>query len=84
MAEEPRIAVFVDFENLALGARGMKGGGFDIKLVGGYFEPGSAFTASPARAWAEPVRAGANIPSANIVTNKSGNVRMGWSCFAAR
>ena len=33
MAQEPLIAVFVDFENLALGARDMKGGQFDIKLV---------------------------------------------------
>lgn len=33
MAQEPLIAVFVDFENLALGARDMKSGQFDIKLV---------------------------------------------------
>ena len=33
MAQEPLIAVFVDFENLALGARDMKAGKFDIKLV---------------------------------------------------
>jgi uncharacterized protein (TIGR00288 family) len=33
MAEEPRIAVFVDFENLALGVRDMKGGRFQIELV---------------------------------------------------
>jgi uncharacterized LabA/DUF88 family protein len=33
MAQEPLIAVFVDFENLALGARDMKVGKFDIKLV---------------------------------------------------
>ena len=33
MSDEPLIAVFVDFENLALGARGMKGGRFQIDLV---------------------------------------------------
>ena len=33
MAQEPLIAVFVDFENLALGARDMKVGKFDIELV---------------------------------------------------
>ncbi len=34
MAEEPlRIAVFVDFENLALGVQGMRKGGFKIDLV---------------------------------------------------
>ncbi len=33
MAQEPLIAVFVDFENLALGARDMKAGKFDIQLV---------------------------------------------------
>jgi uncharacterized protein (TIGR00288 family) len=33
MAQEPLIAVFVDFENLALGARDMKVGKFDIQLV---------------------------------------------------
>ena len=33
MSEEPLIAVFVDFENLAIGVRGMKGGGFRIQLV---------------------------------------------------
>ena len=33
MSEEPLIAVFVDFENLALGVRDMKGGEFRIELV---------------------------------------------------
>ncbi len=33
MADEPLIAVFVDFENLALGVRDMKGGDFQIELV---------------------------------------------------
>jgi len=33
MSEEPLIAVFVDFENLAIGVRGMKGGKFEIQLV---------------------------------------------------
>jgi uncharacterized protein (TIGR00288 family) len=34
MSQEPRIAVYVDFENLALGVRDMKGDAtFDIKLV---------------------------------------------------
>ncbi len=33
MADEPLIAVFVDFENLAIGARGMDGGKFDVKLI---------------------------------------------------
>jgi len=33
MADEPLIAVFVDFENLALGIRDMKGGNFQIQLV---------------------------------------------------
>lgn len=33
MSDEPLIAVFVDFENLALGARDMKGGRFQIDLV---------------------------------------------------
>ncbi|MEE8585262.1 MAG: NYN domain-containing protein [Acidobacteriota bacterium] len=33
MSTEPRIAVFVDFENLALGARDMKWGDFQIQLV---------------------------------------------------
>jgi len=33
MSEEPLIAVFVDFENLAIGVRGMKGGEFRIQLV---------------------------------------------------
>jgi uncharacterized protein (TIGR00288 family) len=33
MAEESLIAVFVDFENLALGVRDMKGGRFDISLI---------------------------------------------------
>jgi len=33
VSEEPLIAVFVDFENLALGARGLKGGRFQIDLV---------------------------------------------------
>ncbi len=33
MADEPLIAVFVDFENLALGVRDMKGGSFDIQLI---------------------------------------------------
>lgn len=33
MQEEPLIAVFVDFENLAIGARDMKSGKFQIQLV---------------------------------------------------
>ncbi len=33
MADEPRIAVFIDFENLALGAKDIKSGKFDIHLV---------------------------------------------------
>jgi len=33
MSEEPLIAVFVDFENLALGVRDMKGGSFRIDLI---------------------------------------------------
>ncbi len=33
MSEEPLIAVFVDFENLAIGVRGMKPGKFQIQLV---------------------------------------------------
>jgi uncharacterized protein (TIGR00288 family) len=33
MAREPLIAVFVDYENLALGVRDAKGGGFKIELV---------------------------------------------------
>ncbi len=33
MASEPLIAVFVDFENLALGVRGKRKGGFKIDLV---------------------------------------------------
>ncbi len=33
MAEEPLIAVFVDFENLALGVRDMKGTDFSIQLI---------------------------------------------------
>ena len=33
MSDEPLIAVFVDFENLALGVRDMKWGDFDIDLV---------------------------------------------------
>ncbi len=33
MSEEPLIAVFVDFENLALGVRDMKGGRFKIDLI---------------------------------------------------
>ena len=33
MADEPRIAVFVDFENVAIGARGLPKGQFKIDLV---------------------------------------------------
>jgi uncharacterized protein (TIGR00288 family) len=33
MSEEPLIAVFVDFENLALGVRDMKGADFSIQLI---------------------------------------------------
>jgi uncharacterized protein (TIGR00288 family) len=33
MSEEPLIAVFVDFENLAIGVRAMKSGSFQIELV---------------------------------------------------
>jgi uncharacterized LabA/DUF88 family protein len=33
MSDEPLIAVFVDFENLALGVRDMKSGDFDVGLI---------------------------------------------------
>ncbi|MBN1911427.1 MAG: NYN domain-containing protein [Pirellulales bacterium] len=33
MSEEPLIAMFVDFENLAIGVRGMRAGPFQIQLV---------------------------------------------------
>jgi uncharacterized protein (TIGR00288 family) len=33
MSDEPLIAVFVDFENLALGVRDMKGGGFKVDII---------------------------------------------------
>ena len=33
MASEPLIAVFVDFENLAIGVRDMKWGDFQVELV---------------------------------------------------
>ncbi len=33
MSEEPLIAVFIDFENLAIGVRDMKSGNFQIQLV---------------------------------------------------
>jgi len=33
MSDEPLIAVFVDFENLAIGAREMDSGGFQIQLI---------------------------------------------------
>ena len=33
MSEEPLIAVFIDFENLAIGVRAMNAGGFQIDLV---------------------------------------------------
>ena len=33
MSEEPLIAVFVDFENLAIGVRQMKAGQFQIQLL---------------------------------------------------
>jgi uncharacterized protein (TIGR00288 family) len=33
MSEEPLIAVFVDYENLALGVRDMKGGDFQVQLI---------------------------------------------------
>src|ERR1043166_5437781 len=33
LSEEPLIAVFVDFENLAIGVRDMKSGKFQIQLV---------------------------------------------------
>ena len=33
MSAEPLIAVFVDFENLAIGVRDMKSGDFEIRLV---------------------------------------------------
>jgi len=33
MSKEPLFAVFVDFENLAIGVRGMEGGKFQIQLV---------------------------------------------------
>jgi len=33
MSEEPLIAVFIDFENLAIGVRAMKSGSFQIELV---------------------------------------------------
>ena len=32
-SDEPLIAVFIDFENLAIGVRGMKTGQFQIQLV---------------------------------------------------
>src|ERR1700733_16060666 len=32
-SDEPLIAVFVDFENLAIGVRGMKSGQFQIQLI---------------------------------------------------
>ena len=32
-SDEPLIAVFIDFENLAIGVRGMKTGHFQIQLV---------------------------------------------------
>ena len=33
MSDEPLIAVFVDFENLAIGVRDMKAGKFQIQLI---------------------------------------------------
>ena len=33
MSDEPLIAVFVDFENLAIGVRDMKAGKFQVELV---------------------------------------------------
>ena len=33
MSDEPLIAVFIDFENLAIGVRQMKAGKFQIQLV---------------------------------------------------
>ena len=33
MSEEPLIAVFIDFENLAIGVRKMKPGKFQVQLV---------------------------------------------------
>ena len=33
MSTEPLIAVFVDFENLAIGVRQMQSGAFEIRLV---------------------------------------------------
>ena len=33
MAEEPRIAVFIDYENLAIGVRQMRAGKFQIELI---------------------------------------------------
>ncbi len=33
MSAEPLIAIFIDFENLAIGVRGMKSGAFEIRLV---------------------------------------------------
>ena len=33
MSDEPLIAVFVDYENLALGVRDMKSGGFQVNLI---------------------------------------------------
>ena len=33
MADEPRIAVFIDYENLAIGASQMGGGGLEISLA---------------------------------------------------
>ena len=33
MAEEPLIAVFVDYENLAIGVRQMRKGAFKVDLV---------------------------------------------------
>ncbi len=33
MSAEPLIAVFVDFENLAIGVRDMKWGDFEVRLI---------------------------------------------------
>ena len=33
MADEPRIAVFIDYENLAIGVRQMRAGKFQIELI---------------------------------------------------
>ena len=48
MSDEPLIAVFVDFENLAIGAREMDIGGFQIQLIlKRLLEKGASSTSGP-------------------------------------